>query len=721
MKPSQWMSGLLVAATAVSALSCGNDKGPFVLGFKTAPTALIAAGTTFPVEVVLNKGDNTKSNAAGVPVTLSLVPPNAANQPTDGVLSGTLTVESKDGVASFPDLTVTRAAAGYAIQATSDGSTSATSPTFLIYAASPQKLAIVQQPADGSAGGVVNPPPQIQVTDAYGNLTKTANTTVRAALGQNPNGATLSGTTSVPTTEAVAEFSELSIDKPGSGYTLVFSGDSLDPVESGAITVHSGPTTQLRFRTQPSSTTGGMPIAPEVAVELLDSAGNLTDESLTTVSLALSGGPTGAHLSGTTAVANHGVAAFPDLTVDLAGSGYVLTASAPNTQAVQSSAFNVTVGPPAKLAFLVQPWDTIPSAAIAPPVQVAVLDRGGNPTTAAVPITVALDTNPTGATLTGTVTQSSVSGVATFSGLAVSKTGDNFTLRASSAGLTDAVSGGFLVSTTPASAVKFQAQPTGASTAAVLAPVTVRVVDASNVLIPTNNVQITLALGSNSGGGTLGGTLTRRASAGVATFNDLTVSAPGTYTLVATASGLTSDTSSAFNMTAPTLVYTDPSGTAKLRLVKDAASTSSTIVLDLVATQTLAGYSVGFDLPLDASRVQLAGGLVAGKAGSTPLNPGTNPPAQKAALPTSGPLAGVLVSGLSQKASGNGAVLNDASITTGAVLYQVQLQLKPGGRAGVVFDGLTSLPSGFRAALRDRQGNEVASASDFAVGRLELQ
>ena len=69
----------------------------------------------------------------------------------------------------------------------------------------------------------------------------------------------------------------------------------------------------------------------------------------------------------------------------------------------------------------------------------------------------------------------------------------------------------------------------------------------------TNNssLQVSMAMGTNPGSGTLSGTTAATLSGGVATFSSLTINNAGTgYTLVASGSGVTSATSSAFNVTA---------------------------------------------------------------------------------------------------------------------------------------------------------------------------
>jgi hypothetical protein len=151
-----------------------------------------------------------------------------------------------------------------------------------------------------------------------------------------------------------------------------------------------------------------------------------------------------------------------------------------------------------------------------------------------------------------------------------------------------------------------------------------------------------------------------------------------------------------------------------LRLVLNPASTTSSIVLDLVVgDQPLTGYSVGFDLPLDADKVKLAS-FTAGTA----LPAGDPPMAAIATIATSGPLRGNLVTGQSQKASGAGAVTTDTTLAPGAVLYTIRLDLVEQAGGGVVFDGTApgfALTSG---GLRDRLGNTVVEAKDVAIGKL---
>jgi hypothetical protein len=137
------------------------------------------------------------------------------------------------------------------------------------------------------------------------------------------------------------------------------------------------------------------------------------------------------------------------------------------------------------------------------------------------------------------------------------------------------------------------------------------------------------------------------------------------------------------------------------------------LVLDLVAAQAITGYGVGFNLPLDRGAVRL-NSMVPGTA----LPAGSNPAAAKAALPSSGPMQGILTSAQSQKASGPGAVATDTLVPAGSVLYTLRLDLLS-ATPGTVFDGAALGPA-FHAAMRDKLGNDVVRRGEFGIGRLEI-
>jgi len=108
---------------------------------------------------------------------------------------------------------------------------------------------------------------------------------------------------------------------------------------------------------------------------------------------------------------------------------------------------------------------------------------------------------------------------------------------------------------TSADQLAFSVQPQNAVARQIITPaVQVTALDPLGNTDVSFTGDVTVSLGTNPGGGFLGGTLTVGAVNGVASFGDLTVSSAGTgYTLVASApvSGAKSGTSNAFDITSP--------------------------------------------------------------------------------------------------------------------------------------------------------------------------
>jgi hypothetical protein len=215
------------------------------------------------------------------------------------------------------------------------------------------------------------------------------------------------------------------------------------------------------------------------------------------------------------------------------------------SSAVASSVLTITPAhPPAKLAFLQQPENALTGAKISPAVQVEVEDADGNLVANATNvITLALTA---GAGLGGTLTATAQNGIASFSNLTVSTSG-SYTLVATSTGLTSATSASFTVNAPVKLA--FIVQPSNVVTGVAISPaVQVAVQDANGNTVTAAANPVTLALSNGAG---LQGTLTATPQNGVATFGNLSLSAPGSYTLSATSPGLTAATSAGFTVTTP--------------------------------------------------------------------------------------------------------------------------------------------------------------------------
>ncbi|MFN2420511.1 MAG: beta strand repeat-containing protein, partial [Gemmatimonadota bacterium] len=519
------------------------------LEFGQQPTNTQAGAAITPavtVRALDSSGNLSTSFTGNVTITIGI-------NPAGGTLSGTTTVAAVSGVATFSNLRIDKAGNGYTLAATATNLTSALSNSFDITAGPASQLVFGQQPSNTPAGAAITPPVTVRALDASGNLVTTFNATVTMAIGSNPAGGTLSGNKTALAVNGVATFSNLRIDKVGTGYTLVASATGVTSATSNAFAITAGAATQLVFSQQPTTTPAGATITPAVTVRAEDTAGNLATSFTGNVSIAIGTNPAGGTLSGTTTVAAvGGVATFSDLRIDKAGTGYTLVASSSGLTSATSSAFTITPANAARLVFGQQPSNTQAGAAITPAVTVHALDGSGNLNTSFTGnVTIAIGTNPAGGVLSGTTTVAAVGGVATFSNLRIDKAGRGYTLVASSSGLTSATSNPFDITPGAATQLVFGQQPTNTPAGGSISPaVTVRALDSSGNLVTAFTGNVTIAIGANPAGGALSGTTTVAAVGGVATFSNLRIDRAGNgYTLVASASGLTSATSVAFNIT----------------------------------------------------------------------------------------------------------------------------------------------------------------------------
>jgi subtilase family serine protease len=242
----------------------------------------------------------------------------------------------------------------------------------------------------------------------------------------------------------------VTLTKAGSDTVTVNDTTATLSTGSAIVTVTAANPNHLGFSQQPTNTVAGNPISPAVTVQLLDLYNNLVSSNNTaTVSIALASNPGSSPLSGTTnATVTGGIATFSNLSINKTGNGYNLQASSSNLSSASSAGFNITPGKASKLAFSQQPSTTPAGTVITPAVTVQVLDANGNIVTTdkSDPVTIGLSANPGSGSLSGTLTVTAQSGVATFSNLAISKPGTAYTLAASSGSLVGASSAAFNVS-----------------------------------------------------------------------------------------------------------------------------------------------------------------------------------------------------------------------------------------------------------------------------------
>jgi probable HAF family extracellular repeat protein len=320
---------------------------------------------------------------------------------------------------------------------------------------------------------------------------------------------------------------------------------------------------KLTFTAQPGNAKVNQPLPAAVQVSVLDINGNVDTSANDTITLLMGNNPGGGTLSGTLiANAVNGVATFNNLSIDKAGRGYTIMATAANATDVASNRFNVGRG----LVFTTQPSDVGVNQAIAPPVQVSVVDENDNrDASASDAVTVAIGNNAGGGTLSGTKTVNAVNGVATFNNLSLNKRGVGYTLVATSPSpdIAGATSNPFVIGPR----LKFSVHPTSTGVDTIIAPaVQVQVLDENGNVDMSAIDTITVDIGNNPSGASLSGTQTKAAEGGVATFDNLSVDKPGKdYTLVATSAtlGTVSATSNPFTI-GRRLAFKDPLGTIPL-------------------------------------------------------------------------------------------------------------------------------------------------------------
>jgi len=560
---------LIATATSItpdtSAAFAVVARPPTELAFTVQPVTS-AAGAPFTPAVQVTARDAFGNVATGFTGSVTVA---IGTNPGSGTLSGAATQAAVGGIATFAGLSIDKVGVGYTLTAASGTLTGATSAAFDINPAPASELRFTAEPSTAVAGVAIAPAVVVTAYDPFGNIATGFAGTVTAAIGANPGSGTLAGTASQSASAGVATFVDLSINKAGVGYTLVASSSALTPATSAAFDITPAAAAELLFTVEPSTAVAGVAIAPAVEVTARDAFGNVATGFTGTVTLALGANPGSGTLSGTPAqAAAAGVATFADLSIDKAGVGYTLVATATALTPDTSAVFDITPAAAAELRVTAEPSTTVAGVAIAPPVAVTAFDAFGNVATGFTGnVDVAIATNPSDGFLSGTATQAAAAGVATFADLSIDLVGVGYTLAATATGLTPDTSAAFDITPAAAAELRVTAEPSAAVAGVALAPaVEVTAYDAFGNVATGFAGTVTAAIGTNPGAGTLAGTASQSASAGIAAFADLSIDKVGVgYTLVVTATGLTPDTSVAFDIApaaAAQLMFTGQPNTA---------------------------------------------------------------------------------------------------------------------------------------------------------------
>ncbi|AKJ02001.1 S8 family serine peptidase [Archangium gephyra] len=660
------------------------------LVFTVQPSNAVAGASIPAMKVgLLDVYGNTVST--GTPAITLAIRDNVGG----GTLAGTATVTAVSGVATFSGLSINKVGAGYTLTASSPELTGVTSSGFNITPAAANKLAFLTQPSTAQAGSSLAPAVQVAITDTYGNVT-TSTANVVLALSASPAGATLSGTTTVAAVSGVATFSNLSLNKVGTGNKLTATSGSYTSAGSELFEVTPGAPYRALITRQPSDVAVGAPITPAVEVSLYDRLGNLATQVNSPVSVSLAYNTSGGALGGTTTVdAVKGVATFDALRVTRPGVNYTLQAGGSGLFLDSSVSFNVRAGAPARLAFRAPPANAVAGAALAP-VTVEVQDLEGNlNTSATAEVTLSLG-GPAGGSLGGTTTVAAVNGVATFPSLFIHRAALGYTLGANATGLTGATSRAFDIAPGAVAALAFSAQPANVAAGTAFAPVVkVSIQDEYGNVVASAHDEVSLSLASNSEGATLVGTMKAAAVNGVASFNELSVNRVGAgYTLVAASGSLKGATSTVFDVE---------------------AGKSSRLVFRTAPAHTPAGALLA---PIEVEIRDAFGNPVAATNSIT--------------LTLQGGTGGTLGGTTTVTASGGVAAFGDLAITQAAAGYRLlakadglvdvtsgPFDVSPGAAAALAFSvqpgssqaGAAMGPA-IRVSIRDAFGNLVTGASD---------
>ncbi len=188
------------------------------LAFAQQPQTTAAGTAIAPVQVAaLDNAGRTVTTFTG-PITISL----DANPGGDPL--SPRTVNAVNGLATFSNLRIDKAASGYTLSASANGLPNVPSIAFTIVPGTATQLAFTVPPRDTRTGATIQPPVQVTAYDAFGNQATNFSGSILLAIGHNGGllfPGTLSGGGPIPTVNGVAVFSNLSIDVAGNGYTLI--------------------------------------------------------------------------------------------------------------------------------------------------------------------------------------------------------------------------------------------------------------------------------------------------------------------------------------------------------------------------------------------------------------------------------------------------------------------------------------------------------------------
>ncbi|HEV8411179.1 MAG TPA: hypothetical protein VGQ30_11775, partial [Gemmatimonadaceae bacterium] len=512
-------SALTGIALVCITLSCGGDStAPRAIATQLAisaqPVTAVAGSAISPaIVVVANDATGHLVSSFNGSISLSL----GAN-PGGATLSGTTTVSAVGGVATFANVALDKIGTRYTIVATAVSLSPAVSSPLTVIAGAPH--AIAKKSGDLQSG----PPSQalplplsVTVTDANANVIAGAQVAWVAT-----GGGLVSNPSTVSDSSGVAQTTWTLGPTVGAQSVSATSGTLAGSPIVFTATARQAVATRLVVTTQPANGISGTALTP-IVITAEDDAGNTAANFSGAVTIAFGTNSSGAALAGATTVnAVAGVATFSGLVVDKKGTGYTLVASAANLVTAVTGAFGISAGAAATLVLVSGDAQTGEGGTALPQaIVVRVTDINGN---AVEGTTVSFAIVAGGGHASIPANTSDAAGNVSTDWILGSVVGTQ-KLTATSAGL----AGSPLTITATCTDVfpthlAFAVQPANIVAGVVFSPaLVVKALDAQNNTSTSFTGPIGITLDGGQSGGSLSGTTSVSAVAGVATFNDISI------------------------------------------------------------------------------------------------------------------------------------------------------------------------------------------------------
>ena len=499
------LNTVTTATSASFTLSVGAANK---LAFMAQPSGALDGATFSPdvqVKVEDVGGNLVSSSSASISLAISTHPGSGA------VLScGANPVSAISGVADFSGCSITGATGNYVLSASSGGLTVGTSNAITLTPAAASQLAFSTPPGGGVDGLTLSASPVVQVQDLGGNVIASS-VVVTLAINSAPvgGGVLTCANNAVTSVAGVATFSNCVITGVIGAYTLVATAPGLSSVTSAVITLTIGAASQLVFQTEPAGTTDAKNFTTQPRVWVEDVGGNVVTLSNASIDLTIATQPaSGATLNCTTNPQNavSGKATFAGCAITGTVGDYSISATdAADLLSVTSVTFTLLINTATNLVVLSQPTGAVDGATFSPDPVVALEDIGGNIETATSSgsVTLAINTQPGTGTLTCDLNTVAVAaGEADFTNCALTGTVGSYTLKATKAGVTTAITTAITLTIGAASQLVFTSSPVAMSTSAspTGGPVTVVLEDVGgNPTTDPSNVSVWLSSTSIGG------------------------------------------------------------------------------------------------------------------------------------------------------------------------------------------------------------------------------